>query len=232
MKDEKNVVGERIKLLRTEKGLTQKELAYNLSIFTGRKRSISIPAVSSWELGNKVPHYKTLTALASYFGVSIDFITGKTDIRIEGGVERRYFDLSNYTVEITPINLKEYDGKPVYLVFKNKVTSNCWGIYNAEKNVFCCRDKMYRNNGGIRFFAVENNMIFSAGMNESCLELEDISKRNYFWVEYFGSDEFINSMYTGWYKHTEKKDAIINSVGNILPYDGININYRIYARGK
>lgn len=65
--------GERIKLLRTEKKLTQDKLA---EIFFLNKSSIS-----RYENDIQIPEMPTLEAFAKYFNVSVDFLLGKTDIR-------------------------------------------------------------------------------------------------------------------------------------------------------
>ena len=65
--------GERIKLLRTEKRLTQDKLA---EIFYLNKSSIS-----RYENDIQIPEMPTLEAFAKYFNVSVDFLLGKTDLR-------------------------------------------------------------------------------------------------------------------------------------------------------
>lgn len=67
--------GKRLKHLRSEKGLTQAELAKALSIGES--------TVSFYESGKRQPDYETLTRLADLFQVSIDFILGRSDIRYQ-----------------------------------------------------------------------------------------------------------------------------------------------------
>ena len=59
-------VGERIARLRSEKGMTQVELA--------EKLGVSDKAVSKWELGGCYPDVTMFPLLADIFGVSIDFL--------------------------------------------------------------------------------------------------------------------------------------------------------------
>lgn len=63
----------RLKLLRTEKNLTQKELADILNMQN--------TAISKYELGERKPDQETLKKIASYFSVSIDYLLGNSDIR-------------------------------------------------------------------------------------------------------------------------------------------------------
>lgn len=66
-------LAERLKELRTEKGLTQKELANLLDI--------SPSAIAMYEVKRRDPDTNTLIKIADVFGVSIDYLVGKTDIR-------------------------------------------------------------------------------------------------------------------------------------------------------
>ena len=63
----------RIKELRTEKGITQADLAKILKI--------SDRAVGYYENGDREPDYSTLLKIADYFDVSIDYLLGASDIK-------------------------------------------------------------------------------------------------------------------------------------------------------
>ena len=62
---------ERLKELRIESGITQKDIAKLLNM--------SKMAVSHWERGNSEPSIDQLKILAAYFDVSIDYLVGYTD---------------------------------------------------------------------------------------------------------------------------------------------------------
>ena len=62
---------ERLKSLRREKGLKQEELAKELGL-TQRK-------ISYWENGVTEPDLAALWKLSDYFGVSVDYLLGKSD---------------------------------------------------------------------------------------------------------------------------------------------------------
>lgn len=64
---------ERLKKLRKEKNLYQKELAEILGV--------SRPTISQYEAGTRRPDNETLEKLADYFKVSIDYLLGRTDER-------------------------------------------------------------------------------------------------------------------------------------------------------
>lgn len=66
--------GQRVRILRDKKGLSQKDLADRL----GMPRSI----VSTYENGRRMPTYGKLIKLAYVFGVSTDYLLGVENDRI------------------------------------------------------------------------------------------------------------------------------------------------------
>ena len=66
---------ERFIQLRKELGLTQEQLAEKLGI--GYTRT----AISEWEVGRNEPSNVDTIKIAEFFGVSTDYLLGKTDIR-------------------------------------------------------------------------------------------------------------------------------------------------------
>lgn len=64
---------ERLKALRKEAGLTQKELA--------KKINTSQPSYQNWEKGTRQPSKETLEKLASFFHVTTDYLLGNSDIK-------------------------------------------------------------------------------------------------------------------------------------------------------
>ena len=65
--------GERLKLLRKEKKVQQKELADLLGI--------SVRGYQFYESEDNEPNIKVLTVLADFYGVTIDYLVGRTDRR-------------------------------------------------------------------------------------------------------------------------------------------------------
>lgn len=69
----------RIKQLRLERGLNQKSL--------GDAVGVSKQSVSNWENGNIMPSVDILIRLSDFFGVSTDYLLGRTDgrtLNVEG----------------------------------------------------------------------------------------------------------------------------------------------------
>lgn len=61
-------MGEMIRQLRKERGLTQEQLAEVMGV--------SIPAISKWETGQSAPELGAVVALADFFSVSVDCLVG------------------------------------------------------------------------------------------------------------------------------------------------------------
>ncbi|WP_192942793.1 helix-turn-helix domain-containing protein [Streptococcus dysgalactiae] len=64
---------ERLKALRLEANLTQKEIA--------EKFGISQPSYLAWEKGKRKPGSETLEKFSNFFGVSTDYLLGSSDYR-------------------------------------------------------------------------------------------------------------------------------------------------------
>lgn len=73
MKEVEMMIGERIKILRNEKGIGQDEFA---KIF-----NVSRQAYAAWESNKNEPSLDIIYKLAEYHGVTIDFLFGRTNIR-------------------------------------------------------------------------------------------------------------------------------------------------------
>ena len=66
-------MGDKLRSLRIEKNLTQKQVADRIGL--------AISAVSSYESGSRYPTYDTLIKLARIFHVSTDYLLGIADKR-------------------------------------------------------------------------------------------------------------------------------------------------------
>ena len=73
--------GEKLRALRTDKSLSQEQLAKRLSITKSM--------ISAYENSVRLPSYDVLTKIALFFNVSIDYLFGFT--------ERNYLDITGLT---------------------------------------------------------------------------------------------------------------------------------------
>ena len=67
------IIGERLKQLRKEKGITQKTVAVHLGMVE--------TSYQRFEYGTVRPGLEKLIALADYFDVSVDYLIGRSDKR-------------------------------------------------------------------------------------------------------------------------------------------------------
>ncbi len=67
-----NQLSKTLKQLRTQRSLGQKELAAALHC--------SVPAVSTYETGRHEPDLDTLIDIARFYGVSVDYLLGLSDV--------------------------------------------------------------------------------------------------------------------------------------------------------
>ncbi len=63
-----NTFGQKLKLLRKKRGLTERQL--------GECLNFSNQSVSFWENGEREPKLDTLIAIAKFFDVSVDYLLG------------------------------------------------------------------------------------------------------------------------------------------------------------
>ena len=67
-----NYFGIKLKELRTEKGLSQRQF--------GEIFGVCNQTVSFWETGSREPDLDTIVKIADYFEVSIDYLCGRNEI--------------------------------------------------------------------------------------------------------------------------------------------------------
>ena len=99
------MIGENIKKLRTEKGMTQAQLAERLFV--------TAQAVSRWENGDVEPSISTVGEMAKIFEVSIDEIVGNPTVKPEPEViiQKEYIEKEPEVIHETEYVYKEQ--KPV-----------------------------------------------------------------------------------------------------------------------
>lgn len=75
---------ERLKQLRKEAGLTQKNIADNFNT--------SPQSYAQWEKGLRSPSKESLEKLAEFFNVSIDYLLGNSDIKNSSEIDEEKLD--------------------------------------------------------------------------------------------------------------------------------------------
>ena len=71
---DKKKVGEFLKQLRTDRGLSQEQMVEAFSIHVGVEEVITTATISKWERGETFPNILNIKDLATFFNVSVDEI--------------------------------------------------------------------------------------------------------------------------------------------------------------
>lgn len=98
--------GKKIKLIRTFRGLTQKEL--------GEACGIHEVAIRKYELGKNVPKHEQLRKIAEALNVNVNSLI-EFDIQVDGDVLPLLFAID----EVFDVSLRDLDGEPG-IFFSNK----------------------------------------------------------------------------------------------------------------
>lgn len=85
------VLGKRIKALRKEKGLTQQQL--------GEKINVTKVSICCYENGTRTPTLQTLTDLAEFFGVNLNYFLGMDVYAVAEDEDPYQMSLCNEEVE-------------------------------------------------------------------------------------------------------------------------------------
>lgn len=72
---------ERLKLLRTEKNLSQQDLADQISLILGGSKSCSKSSINMYERGEREPGFEMMEAFADFFNVDMEYLLGKSEFR-------------------------------------------------------------------------------------------------------------------------------------------------------
>lgn len=111
------VLGEKLALLREKREIYQKELATYLEV--------SIGTISNYEKGIHEPDLETLCKLSDYYGVTTDYLLGRTSVPVPASmiptkqpvdIEELFLDLTR----LSPANL-EVIRKFVKFLQKNEI---------------------------------------------------------------------------------------------------------------
>ncbi len=107
--------GDRLKELREEKELKQAELA---NLF-----NISPSTIGMYEQNRRTPDFALLNSIADYFGVSIDYLLGRTNIRnYEENTIASHTD--DRTQQLSEEGRKKLDDFIDYLIFEEMKKKN------------------------------------------------------------------------------------------------------------
>jgi len=222
--------GKRVAMLRHEKGLKQTEFACELAAFCGYDSPIPITSISSWEQSRRFPMVKMIVAIAMFYNVSCDYLFGLTDERSCNNKNIMYpteiTEITNADIPINMIDYPSYDGKPVFVTFKNSAYINQWGIMDATNNRAICRDFTVDLNHNTNCYA----QVTPTPLRKRIISLGALYTHEYVWIEMICQDQGMRSLYNGRYTHSPQKDCLVKiDDGRPLPYAGLDLSYWAFA---
>ncbi len=232
---------QRLKQLRIERNLLQKDVANYLSKNDELDSTMTNSSVSYWENGKRIPRLQTLMRLAELFNVSVEYLTGASNER--GTYVETYDYPESYKDKNGRINhnqLWKFDGKPLYVVFPNTKITPMWGIYDApnDKLVFANQYLQNASKIGIECYETEyaakalyDPLDFSANSPKANMKLcskEMMLKSERVYVELLNPSEYICGMYNGFYTHNHDHTCLIDDKGHCLNYNWLGDAYNAY----
>lgn len=216
----------RIANLRKERGYSQEQFRKIFSEYECRKQPLSIMTVSSWETGKKQPPASVILDLATFYGVSTDYLFGLCDT-----VDKTYTKSNRYKaspeIEIKWTELIYHNNTPVYVVFNNENYHNQWGILDYTQKQVVFKDfKMILTKQCSYFIAVPAEEITIKNKTRKLITMRSLMDRDKVWIESLSPDALIRGKIDGWYEHDITKSFLINkATGQTLPYNGLGITY-------
>lgn len=114
----------RLKKLRIEKNLLQRELAEMLNL--------TRPAITYYELGKRFPDQGTLKKIADFFDVSIDYLVGRIDFR-NPNIHELKEAYSSQTDHLATVNELPNEAQKLLEEFREFLIVK-YGRKNKEKN--------------------------------------------------------------------------------------------------
>ena len=226
----------RLTELRLEKKLSQKQLALQLSEILDRKRVLSIGTISHWENGEKIPTYPTLVALAEFYGVTIQYLTGERDSKTANTATPTEDAPDKIkTLKIPFTYLERYDGEPVYIVFNNMQHENRWGLCDYSHGLFHFINSKMRidSKANCSYYAIKPYFDLKYDVSSSKpYDMSHMLSAKVVYIRMLSSSQKICAEYEGWYRHNETKSCLVKENGLTLPYSGLGISYNAYSSGK
>lgn len=236
----KTIFGQRLAKLRVEKGLTQQELAEEMSVFINSKKTISPLTISSYEIGTKNPPLVNIIFFSTYFNVSADYLLGLTDepLRLDKTTNTEFVQkekenpLAEPDVMIRPQDWKKYQGYPVFVVSPDTKAQNRWGILDYEKHRIVFVDTLYPLSTELKLYRYRpiESAFMDVNFKLPLTMAEILNSKEPLWIEVLSTEGYLRGKYNGWYTHNSDKSALINMSNSLmLMYEGCGISFNAYT---
>lgn len=172
---------------------------------------ISQPTLSAWETGNKAPSVEGLEKMADLYGVTTDFLLGRTDS------EHSFDNMVSLNKKLLPI-LHE---KPVWSA------RHGWMLVDYAKSCLIGCNVTVPFEQAAELFIAPPTFAESSIPNSEPLLRNELQYGLQIWVEPISADSSLREELRGWYR--VKHHAIENECGNRFSLDSYGAKWLAFS---
>lgn len=172
---------------------------------------ISQPTLSAWETGNKTPSVEGVEKMADLYGVTTDFLLGRTDS------ERSFDNMISLNKKLLPIMHE----KPVWSAKHGWMLVDC-----AKAHLVGC-DFIISFEQAEDLFIIPPEFAESRVPNSEPLSRSELQYGLQIWVEPISADSSLREELRGWYR--VKHHAIENECGNRFSMDSYGAKWLAFS---
>ena len=174
---------------------------------------ISQPTLSAWETGNKAPSVESLEKMADLYGVTTDFLLGRTDS------EHCFDDMVSLNKKLLPI-LHE---KPVWSA------KHGWMLVDYAKSCLIGCNITVPFEQAAELFIIPPEFAENRAPNAEPLSRNELQYGLQIWVEPISADSSLREELRGFYR--VKHHAIENECGNRFSLDSYGAKWLAFSDG-
>lgn len=190
---------------------TARQLKKLKAIKAAELLGISQPTLSAWETGNKAPSVEGLEKMADLYGVTTDFLLGRTDS------ERSFDNMVSLNKKLLPI-LHE---KPVWSAMHG------WLLVDYAKSCLIGCNIIVPFEQAAELFIIPPEFAENRIPNSEPLSRNELQYGLQIWVEPISADSSLREELRGWYR--VKHHAIENECGNRFSLDSYGAKWLAFS---
>lgn len=172
---------------------------------------ISQPTLSAWETGNKAPSVESLEKMADLYGVTTDFLLGRTDS------EHCFADMVSLNKKLLPIMHE----KPVWSA------KHGWLLVDYAKSCLIGCNITVPFEQAAELFIIPPKFAENRAPNSKPLSRNELQYGLQIWVEPISADSSLREELRGFYR--VKHHAIENECGNRFSLDSYGAKWLAFS---
>lgn len=202
--------GKKLKRLRTDRGMTQSELADKVNYMLGEKNKYKTVNISSWERGS-IPRGNALSCLAEIFNVTISELRNEGVPRVNDFFQIVQENTLEGAKEIVIEDLKMLSGQPVWIEADGESHIGCYGLvgHNGKTVVFPNGRSIWTKALDGKIYRFPNPMVsWNTLVGGTPLPLNKAKTMKQVFIIAVGSDT-VKARFNGWYKFDKKIESFV-----------------------